>query len=49
MLKNSIERRRKLLSNEKYVQKAPVAIVSSERQKLQDEENKLSTLEEKIK
>jgi len=47
-LKNSIERRQKLLSNEKYVQNAPSKIVEEERQKLNEEENKLKTLLEKV-
>ena len=48
-LEKSIERRKKLLSNEGYVNKAPVKIVEEERQKLKDEENKLKTILEKIK
>ena len=48
-LEKSIERRKKLLSNEGYVNKAPEKIVNEERQKLVDEENKLKTILEKIK
>ena len=48
-LVSSIERRRKLLSNEGYVKNAPEKIVSSEREKLKDEENKLKALEEKLR
>ncbi len=44
----SIERRKKLLSNEKYVSNAPEKIVNGEREKLTDEENKLKALLEKI-
>ena len=44
----SIERRKKLLSNEKYVSNAPEKIVNGEREKLTEEENKLKTLLEKI-
>ena len=46
---SSIERRKKLLSNEGYVKNAPEKIVNSEREKLKDEENKLKALEEKLK
>ena len=48
-LENSIERRKKLLSNEKYVNNAPSNIVDAERQKLEEEENKLKTIIEKLK
>ena len=47
-LENSIIRRKKLLSNDKYTNNAPLEIVNSERQKLQDEENKLKMLLEKL-
>ena len=40
-LKSSIERREKLLSNENYVNKAPANIVEMDRQKLEEEKNKL--------
>ena len=43
-LKQSIERRKKLLSNENYVNKAPKQIVDSEREKLKEEEEKLQNL-----
>ena len=41
MLKASIERREKLLSNENYVNKAPTKIVEMDRQKLVEEKKKL--------
>ncbi len=44
MLEASIERRKKLLSNENYVNKAPSNIVEMDRQKLKEEEEKLSIL-----
>ena len=47
-LKNSIERRKKLLSNPGYVNKAPSNIVESERIKLKEEEDKLNLLIQKI-
>ena len=47
-LKNSIERRKKLLSNPGYVSKAPSNIVESERIKLKEEEDKLNLLIQKI-
>ena len=43
-LKSSIERREKLLSNENYVNKAPKNIVEMDRQKLEEEKNKLNEL-----
>ncbi len=43
-LKSSIERRKKLLANENYVAKAPANLVSEERQKLKEEEEKLASL-----
>ena len=43
-LKESIERREKLLSNENYVNKAPSHIVEMDRQKLEDEKKKLEEL-----
>ena len=43
-LKQSIERREKLLSNENYVNKAPANIVEMDRQKLEEEKNKLKEL-----
>jgi len=43
-LKQSIERREKLLSNENYVNKAPTNIVEMDRQKLEEEKNKLKEL-----
>ena len=44
----SIERRRKLLSNEGYVKKAPEAIVSKEREDLAREEHELEIINSKI-
>ncbi len=43
-LKSSIARREKLLSNENYVNKAPANIVEMDRQKLEEEKNKLADL-----
>lgn len=43
----SIERRKKLLSNENYVNKAPKNIVELDREKLKEEEEKLSLLKNK--
>ena len=43
-LETSIERRKKLLSNENYVNKAPEAIVNKEREDLAKEEHKLEIL-----
>ena len=44
MLKDSIARREKLLSNENYVNKAPKNIVDMDRQKLEEEKVKLESL-----
>ncbi len=43
-LEQSIERRKKLLSNENYVKKAPENIVAMDRKKLKEEEEKLKNL-----
>ena len=43
-LKQSIERREKLLSNENYVNKAPANIVLMDKQKLEEEKKKLKEL-----
>jgi len=43
-LKQSIERRKKLLGNENYVAKAPKELVESEKLKLKEEENALEQL-----
>ena len=43
-LQQSIERRKKLLSNENYVNKAPTNIVELDRKKLAEEEEKLELL-----
>ncbi len=45
VLKSSIARREKLLSNENYVKKAPQNIVDMDRQKLAEEKKKLAELE----
>ena len=45
----SIERRRKLLSNEGYINKAPEAIVNKERDDLAREEHELEVINSKIK
>ena len=47
-LKDSINRRKKLLSNENYVNKAPKNIVNLDREKLKEEETKLKLLEEQL-
>ena len=44
ILTASIERREKLLSNENYVNKAPINIVEIDRQKLEEEKKKLEEL-----
>ena len=44
LLQASIERRKKLLSNENYVNKAPKNIVELDKQKLEEEEKKLEEL-----
>ncbi len=44
-LRNNIERRKKLLSNQGYVNKAPKQIVEEEIRKLKEEEEKLNNLE----
>ena len=44
LLKASIERREKLLSNENYVNKAPANIVEMDRKKLEEEKKKLEEL-----
>ena len=44
ILKASIERREKLLSNESYVNKAPINIVNQDRIKLEEEKKKLKEL-----
>ena len=43
-LKNSIERRKKLLANENYVAKAPANLVEQEKNKLVEEEKQLEEL-----
>ena len=45
----SIERRKKLLSNEGYVNKAPEAIVNKEREDLAREEHELDVINLKLK
>ena len=44
-LKQSIERRKKLLANEGYLNKAPRELIEKERETLKEEENKLLLLE----
>ena len=44
LLEASIERRKKLLANENYVNKAPANIVELDRKKLAEEEEKLNEL-----
>lgn len=46
-LTKSIEKRKKLLSNENYINKAPEKIVNLDRQKLKEEEEKLEILKNK--
>ena len=48
-LEESINRRKKLLSNVNYVNKAPKNIVDLDRKKLEEEEEKLAILQEKVK
>ena len=47
-LKQSIEKRTKLLSNENYVNKAPQNVVELDRQKLKEEQEKLLSLEKQL-
>ncbi len=47
-LENSINRRKNLLSNEGYINKAPASLVEQEREKLKEEETKLEILNSKI-
>ena len=47
-LKQSIEKRTKLLSNENYIKKAPQNIVELDRQKLKEEQEKLLSLEKQL-
>lgn len=47
-LEQSIDRRKKLLSNENYVNKAPKNIVDMDRKKLQEEEEKLELLKNSL-
>ncbi len=48
-LENSINRRKKLLSNENYINKAPKAIVDKDRENLKKEEEMLKTILDKLK
>ena len=48
-LTSSIERRKKLLSNENYLTKAPKNIVELDQKKLKEEQSQLETLKEKLK
>ena len=45
LLKSNIERRKKLLSNEGYINKAPTDLIEDERRKLKEEEEKFIALE----
>jgi len=47
-LELSIDRRKKLLSNENYINKAPANIVEQDRNKLKEEEEKLENLKSGI-
>ena len=47
-LEMSIEKRKKLLSNENYVNKAPAHVVELDRQKLKEEEEKLQNLKAQL-
>ena len=47
-LKESIDRRKNLLNNDNYVNKAPKNIVALDREKLKEEEAKLKLLEEQL-
>ena len=47
-LKQSIQKRTKLLSNENYINKAPQNIVEIDRQKLKEEQEKLLILEKQL-
>ena len=47
-LEQSIERRKKLLSNENYVNKAPANVVENDRIQLEKEENKLKEIVSKL-
>ena len=47
-LEQSIDRRKKLLSNENYINKAPKNIVDMDRKKLQEEEEKLELLKNSL-
>ena len=47
-LENSIARRKKLLSNENYVAKAPENIVNKEREDLQKEEEQLELIQKQL-
>ncbi len=47
-LESSIERRKKLLSNENYVAKAPTNIVNKEKEDLAKEQERLALLEDKL-
>ena len=47
-LTKSIERRKKLLSNENYINKAPTNVVEADRKKLKEEEEKLAYLNEQL-
>ncbi len=48
LLINSLKRRKKLLSNENYLKKAPSLLVNEEQEKLKNEEQKLKIIEQKL-
>ena len=48
-LEESIERRKKLLANENYVNKAPEKVVEADRKKLTEEQEKLENLKKQLK
>ena len=48
-LTNSIERRKKLLSNENYTSKAPINIVNKEKEDLSKELEQLEIIKNKLK
>lgn len=48
-LKTSIEKRKKLLSNENYLTKAPTKVVELDKQRLKEEQEKLDILQKQLK
>ena len=47
-LETSINKRKKLLSNENYINKAPEKVVNMDKQKLKEEQEKLETLKKQL-